>query len=111
MSQTHKKKKKPSAVSAAAAAAPATETTTAKSPSVRQARRERAFESKRRQRQEWLLVGGVLLITAFAFFNSRDGQFVYDDRLQVLRNPTITRLANIPKMFVQSVCQFLNETD
>ena len=109
MSQTHKKKKKPTV--APSTPAPTTETTNAKSPSARQARRERAFESKRQQRQEWLLVGGVLLITAFAFFNSLDGQFVYDDRLQILRNPTIKQVSNIPRMFVQSVWQFLNETD
>ncbi|HJQ27599.1 MAG TPA: tetratricopeptide repeat protein [Blastocatellia bacterium] len=110
MAQTHKKKKKPSVVSATAAA-PTTETPQAKSSSARQARRERAFENKRQRRQEWLLVGGVLLITAFAFFNSLDGQFVYDDRLQIMRNPTIKQVGNIPRMFVQSVWQFLNEAD
>src|SRR5205085_2979798 len=109
MSQTRKKKKKPTL--APSAAAPTAEATPAKSSSVRQARRERAFESKQQQRQEWLLIGGVLLITAFAFFNSLDGQFVYDDRLQIVRNPTITQVANIPKMFVQSVWQFLNQAD
>ncbi|HKQ06754.1 MAG TPA: tetratricopeptide repeat protein [Blastocatellia bacterium] len=109
MAQTHKKKKKPSV--APSVAAPTADVAQPKPTSARQARRERAFESKRQQRQEWLLLGGVLLITAFAFFNSLDGQFVYDDRLQIVRNPTITRLSNIPRMFVQSVWQFLNEAD
>src|SRR3954462_11803008 len=99
MSQTHKKKKKASV--APSVAAPATDVAQPKPTSTRQARRERAFESKHQQRQEWLLLGGVLLITAFAFFNSLDGQFVYDDRLQIVRNPTITQLSNIPRMFVQ----------
>lgn len=79
--------------------------------SARQARREQASERNQARRQEWLLVGGVLLVTAFAFFNSLNGQFVYDDRMQILRNPTITQMSNIPKMFVQSVWQFLNEAD
>jgi tetratricopeptide (TPR) repeat protein len=104
MSQTRKKKKRP-------ASPPPVGASSNKTASTRQARRERAFEHKQQKRQEWLLLGGVLLVTAFAFFNSLDGQFVYDDRLQVLRNPTINELANIPRMFVQSVWQFLNEAD
>jgi tetratricopeptide (TPR) repeat protein len=74
----------------------------------RTARRENPLLDKRRQR---LVLGGVLLVTAVAFLNSLDGQFVYDDRLQVLKNPAITRIENIPKMFTQSVWQFLNEAD
>ena len=54
---------------------------------------------------------GVLAITALAFVNSLDGQFVYDDRYQVLKNPTLNSVANIPKMFTQGVWQFLNEGD
>ena len=54
---------------------------------------------------------GVLTITALAYLNSLDGQFVYDDRYQVLKNPTLNSLANIPGMFTQSVWQFLNEAD
>src|SRR5918911_1658691 len=104
MAQTGKKKKKPSPTPSADAA-------TGKPSSARQARRARAVAGRQEKRREWMLLGGVLLITAFAFFNSLEGQFVYDDRLQVVRNPTITNLANIPKMFVQSVWQFLNETD
>src|SRR5205085_3309107 len=104
MSQTGRKKKR-------ATPTPTADAATSKPSSVRQARRERAVAGRLEKRREWLLVGGVLLITAFAFFNSLNGQFVYDDRLQVVRNPTITNLANIPRMFVQSVWQFLNETD
>ena len=43
--------------------------------------------------------------------NSLDGQFVYDDRFQILKNPTLTSLGNIPRMFTQGVWQFLNEGD
>lgn len=106
MAQTGKKKKKltPTATTVA-------EPASSKPSSARQARRERAVAGRLEKRQEWLLLGGVLLVTAIAFFNSLDGQFVYDDRLQVVRNPTITNVANIPRMFVQSVWQFLNEAD
>src|SRR5438105_13850006 len=102
MSQTGRKKKR---------ATPPADAAISKPSSVRQARRERAVAGRLEKRREWLLIGGVLLITAFAFFNSLNGQFVYDDRLQIVRNPTITQVANIPKMFVQSVWQFLNQAD
>ena len=81
MAQTGRKKKKPTAAPAADAAGP-------KPSSARQARRERAVAGKLERQREWILLGGVLLVTAFAFFNSLDGQFVYDDRLQVVRNPS-----------------------
>ena len=71
-------------------------------------KREKVLLNGRRNR---LVLGGVLLVTGLAFLNSLDGQFVYDDRLQVLKNPAITRFENIPKMFTQSVWQFLNEAD
>ena len=106
MAQTGKKKKKPTPTATTVA-----DTTSPKSSSARQARRERAVAGRLEKRQEWLLLGGVLLVTAVAFFNSLDGQFVYDDRLQIVRNPTITNVANVPRMFVQSVWQFLNEAD
>lgn len=54
---------------------------------------------------------GVLAITILAFVNALDGQFVYDDRLQILKNPTLNSLSNIPRMFTQGVWQFLNESD
>jgi Flp pilus assembly protein TadD len=50
------------------------------------------------------------LISAIAFVNALDGEFVYDDRFQVLNNPTIDALGNIPKMFTQSVWQFMDST-
>jgi len=59
---------------------------------------------------ERAVVAGVLLISAIAFVNSLDGEFVYDDRFQVLNNPTIDALGNIPKMFTQSVWQFMDST-
>lgn len=54
---------------------------------------------------------GTLAITALAYLNALNGEFVYDDRLQVLKNPTLSSLGNIPKMFTQGVWQFLNSGD
>lgn len=82
-----------------------------KSTSARKERRERALERSRSKSQERLLLLGILAITALAYLNALDGQFVYDDRLQILKNPTLTSLANIPKMFTQGVWQFLNSGD
>src|SRR5262245_11842382 len=62
-------------------------------------------------RRRRLLLSIILGVTALAYFNSLDGKFVYDDRLQVVKNPAIKDLANVPKMFTQSVWQFLNEAD
>ncbi len=57
------------------------------------------------------MIAGILAVTFFAFVNSLQGDFVYDDRQQILNNPTITDLSNIPKMFTESVWQFLNKND
>jgi len=85
--------------------------TPVKGPSVRQQRREQALDRARTNQLERLLLIGILSVTALAFVNALDGQFVYDDRVQILKNPTINSLANIPRMFTQGVWQFLNEGD
>src|SRR5262245_41712969 len=82
-----------------------------KTASARHERREKALEASRARNRELMLLISVLAISAFAYVNALDGQFVYDDRLQVLKNPTLNSLANIPKVFVQGVWQFLNEGD
>jgi tetratricopeptide (TPR) repeat protein len=79
--------------------------------SAKQTRREKGRARVRARKTERLILAGVLLVSALAFANSLDGEFVYDDRVQILKNPTLTRLANIPKMFTQGVWQFLNEKD
>jgi tetratricopeptide (TPR) repeat protein len=79
--------------------------------SARQQRRERAREQSRLKGQERLMLLGTLAITALAYLNALNGEFVYDDRLQVLKNPTLSSLGNIPKMFTQGVWQFLNSGD
>jgi tetratricopeptide (TPR) repeat protein len=64
-----------------------------------------------RDRRHRVVLGVVLAVTALAFLNSLNGEFVYDDKVQVLKNPAIKDAANIPKMLTQSVWQFLNESD
>lgn len=79
--------------------------------SARQERREKARAQSQTKKRERLWLLAILAITALAYMNSLDGQFVYDDRLQILKNPTLNSLANIPRMFTQGVWQFLNEND
>lgn len=50
----------------------------------------------------------VMAVTCLAYVNALDGQFVYDDRFQVLKNKLIRSLDNLPEMFAQSVWQFMN---
>jgi tetratricopeptide (TPR) repeat protein len=90
---------------------PAAQPPQARPVSGRQQRRENARERVHANKRERLFVLGILAITALAFVNALDGQFVYDDRLQILKNPTLNSLANIPRMFTQGVWQFLNEGD
>lgn len=78
--------------------------------SAKQERREKGRERARARKTGHLVVAGVLLISALAFVNSLNGEFVYDDRFQVLNNPTINSIGNIPKMFTQSVWQFMNSS-
>jgi protein O-mannosyl-transferase len=79
--------------------------------SARNERRERARGRSPSRSQERFLLLGVLAITALAYLNALGGQFVYDDLFQILGNPTLNSLANIPKMFTQGVWQFLNPGD
>jgi protein O-mannosyl-transferase len=83
----------------------------AKTSSARRARREKALDSSRAKKMERFVIAGLLAVTFFAFVNSLQGDFVYDDRVQILNNPTITDVSNIPKMFTESVWQFLNKND
>ncbi|MCS6806462.1 MAG: tetratricopeptide repeat protein [Acidobacteriota bacterium] len=59
-------------------------------------------------RHEWRTMAIVLGVTCLAYLNALDGEFVYDDRFQVLRNQMIRSLDNLPEMFAQSVWQFMN---
>jgi Flp pilus assembly protein TadD len=92
----------------AQASADSTLETVSTAPSARQQRREQAIARTESKKRERILLIIALAITALAFFNSLNGEFVYDDQFQILKNPSLSSLANIPKMFVQSVWQFMN---
>jgi Tfp pilus assembly protein PilF len=50
----------------------------------------------------------VLVVLCFAgYANSLNGEFVWDDKFQVVRNETIRTLANIPKAFTSSLWAFM----
>jgi tetratricopeptide (TPR) repeat protein len=106
MPQSRKPKRKPTTVIEKPPASDA-----AKPTSARQARREKMRETTRAKKTERLVIAMLLGVTLLAFVNSLQGEFVYDDRLQILNNPTITDLSNIPRMFTESVWQFLNKND
>lgn len=58
-------------------------------------------------RERWLLLA-VLSVTFLAYFTALFGEFVYDDGFQILKNPTLQSLANVPAMFTQGVWQFMS---
>ena len=76
-----------------------------KAPRVVAVRSERVMTKR-----DWQVVGVVALVGFAAYINSIGGQFVYDDRFQILNNPTLSDLGNIPRMFTQSVWQFMNSS-
>jgi tetratricopeptide (TPR) repeat protein len=104
MAQGKKHKRKPTAIAEKAAPTGPTQATSA-----RQARREKARDRSQAKKMERLVIAALLGISFLAFANSLQGEFVYDDRLQISNNPTITSLSNLPRMFTESVWQFLNE--
>jgi tetratricopeptide (TPR) repeat protein len=106
MAQSRKPKPKPGAVVEKPASPDSS-----KSASSRRTRREHARDRSQAKKIERWVIGGILAVTFFAFANSLQGEFVYDDRQQILNNPTITALSNIPRMFTESVWQFLNENN
>ncbi|HEX5733508.1 MAG TPA: tetratricopeptide repeat protein [Blastocatellia bacterium] len=104
MAQSRKQKRKPTTVAEKSASLDSTKATSA-----RQARREKARDKSQAKKLERWVIAGLLAVTLLVFANSLQGEFVYDDRMQILNNPTITSLSNIPRMFTESVWQFLNE--
>src|SRR4051812_2389226 len=53
--------------------------------------------------RDWKLLAVVAGVALLAYVNSLGGHFLYDDRFQILRNPTLADLGNIPRSFTQSV--------
>ena len=54
-------------------------------------------------------MGLIFVLVVLAFTSAMNGGAVYDDQVQVMRNPTLHDTANIPKMFTQGVWQFSDE--
>ena len=78
---SNRKKRRPTATQPTGQQQPAV-------PAARQGavKKQKTFVSERRHR---LVLAGVLAVTALAFLNSLNGEFVYDDKVQVLKNPAI----------------------
>src|ERR1051325_6683527 len=107
MARQKKAKRQPSAAARAIPSEAAVEAASV-SASARQQRREKGVARSEAKKRERAILIGVLAVTALAYFNALNGGFVYDDQFQILKNPSLDSLANIPKMFVQSVWQFMN---
>lgn len=53
----------------------------------------------------------ILLLVSFAvYFNALSGEFVYDDNYQIVDNPWIKDITNIPTIFSESVWSFQSKT-
>ncbi len=59
-------------------------------------------------RNEEFIVTVLIVVTAIVFFNSLNGEFLYDDWFQIERNSTLQSWANLLKMFTESVWQFMD---
>ena len=59
-------------------------------------------------RNRELLITILIVVTAIVFFNTLNGEFLYDDWFQIERNPTLHSWSNLPQMFTQSVWQFMD---
>jgi tetratricopeptide (TPR) repeat protein len=54
----------------------------------------------------------ILLVVSFAvYFNALSGNFVYDDEMQIVKNPWIRDVSNVPTIFSKSVWSFVTEKD
>lgn len=62
-------------------------------------------------RREWLVLAAILVATLALYARGLSGQLVYDDRLLIERNPEITDLANLPRLFGRGYWDFLGLRD
>lgn len=74
----------------------------------RPAQRHAVAPSRRLASRDWRYLGVALGVAFVAYLNSLGGAFLYDDKFQILNNPTLADLGNVPRMFTQSVWQFMN---
>ncbi len=63
------------------------------------------------RRREWLVLAAILVATVALYARGLAGQLVYDDRLLIERNPEITDLANLPRLFGSGYWDFLGLRD
>jgi len=59
-------------------------------------------------RRDWLGLLAILLLTAAVYWRGLDGELVYDDTLLIARNPSITSLANLPRLLGSGYWDFLD---
>jgi Flp pilus assembly protein TadD len=62
-------------------------------------------------RREWLVLGAILLVTTLVYARGLAGELVYDDHLLIERNPEITELAALPRLFTRGYWDFLGLRD
>jgi tetratricopeptide (TPR) repeat protein len=60
------------------------------------------------RRREWLVLLAILAVTAAVYARGVSGELVYDDRLLIARNPLITDLGNLPRLFTSGYWDFLD---
>ena len=58
--------------------------------------------------REWIGLLAILFVTAAVYARGLDGGLVYDDTLLIARNPLITSLGNLPKLFGSGYWDFLD---
>jgi Flp pilus assembly protein TadD len=58
-------------------------------------------------RRDGLLLAAILVATAAVFARGLTGELVYDDRLLIARNPSITDLSALPRLFTRGYWDFL----
>lgn len=61
-------------------------------------------------KQERIVICAVLAMAFVSYLTSLGGAFVYDDAFQILKNPTLKSVSNIPAMFTQGVWQFMDSS-
>jgi Flp pilus assembly protein TadD len=60
-----------------------------------------------RTRRGGLVLAAILVATAAVYARALAGELVYDDRLLITRNPLITDLGNLPRLFTSGYWDFL----
>jgi len=103
--QRQRKQRGDRATQAQAREAPKPSTTQA-SPVSKQ--RAALFVQVKPGRSERVVLASIVAVALIGYVNSLSGKFVYDDTFQILRNPTLRSLSNIPAMFTQGVWQFMD---